>query len=81
MKSQENPEEQALLDPSGGLLKRPWKMNTKYKSSKVGGHPENQAAAFKTGIFLGQPVGEKRKKSTSTIIHKIFETNHSFQAK
>lgn len=30
----------------------------KYKWSEVGGNTENQVATFKTGICLGQPVGE-----------------------
>ena len=40
-------------------------MNTNYKSSEVGGSPENQASTFKTGINFGQPVGEKKKESPS----------------
>ena len=40
-------------------------MNTNYKSSEVGGSPENQASTFKIGISFGQPVGEKKKESPS----------------
>ena len=39
--SQSNPGKQASLDPSGDLLKQAEEMNTNYKSSEVGGNPEN----------------------------------------
>lgn len=39
-------------------------MNTNYRSSEVGGNPENQFATLKSGICYGQPVGEKKKEST-----------------
>ena len=39
--SQSNPGKQASLDPSGDLLKQAEEINTNYKSSEVGGNPEN----------------------------------------
>ena len=39
--SQSNQGKQASLDPSGDLLKQVEEMNTNYKSSEVGGNPEN----------------------------------------
>ena len=39
--SQENPGKQAPSDPSGSLLNQPGEINKNYKTSEVGGNPEN----------------------------------------